>query len=76
INDSNVFQGKKVLIVDDDQRNIFALQTALKKQGMDIITAQNGLECLEIVESKEHHIDLILMDIMMPYMDGYETMQK
>ncbi len=75
-NDSNIFKGKKVLIVDDDQRNIFALQTALKKQGMDIITAQNGLECLEIVESKEHHIDLVLMDIMMPYMDGYETMQK
>ncbi|MFE7083493.1 CHASE3 domain-containing protein [Priestia megaterium] len=74
-NEDNVFQGKRVLIVDDDQRNIFALKAALAKQGMTIITAENGIECLEIMQANER-IDLILMDIMMPQMDGYEAMQK
>lgn len=71
----NVFQDKRVLIVDDDQRNIFALKTALAKQGMTIMTAHNGIECLEMMENSEP-FDLILMDIMMPQMDGYEAMQK
>lgn len=74
-NEENVFHGKRVLIVDDDQRNIFALKAALAKQGMTIITAENGIECLEIMQTNEQ-IDLILMDIMMPQMDGYEAMQK
>lgn len=73
--DENVFQDKRVLIVDDDQRNIFALKTALAKQGMTIMTAHNGIECLEMMENSEP-FDLILMDIMMPQMDGYEAMQK
>jgi two-component system chemotaxis sensor kinase CheA len=73
--DKNVFQDKRVLIVDDDQRNIFALKTALAKQGMTIMTAHNGIECLEMMETNEP-FDLILMDIMMPQMDGYEAMQK
>jgi two-component system chemotaxis sensor kinase CheA len=73
--DENVFQGKRVLIVDDDQRNIFALKTALAKQGMTIMTAHNGIECLEMMKNSET-FDLILMDIMMPQMDGYEAMQK
>ncbi|MCT4570561.1 response regulator, partial [Bacillus thuringiensis] len=72
---NNVFQEKTILIVDDDHRNIFALQNALKKQNANIITAQNGLECLEILKSNTN-IDLILMDIMMPNMDGYETMEN
>ncbi|PEC85578.1 histidine kinase [Bacillus cereus] len=71
---SNVFQEKTILIVDDDHRNIFALQNALKKQHANIITAQNGIECLEVLKSNTN-IDLILMDIMMPNMDGYETME-
>ncbi|MBD2794442.1 response regulator, partial [Xenorhabdus sp. CUL] len=71
----NVFQEKTILIVDDDHRNIFALQNALKKQHANIITAQNGIECLEILKSNTN-IDLILMDIMMPNMDGYETMEN
>ncbi|MEB9608814.1 ATP-binding protein [Bacillus cereus] len=72
---NNVFQEKTILIVDDDHRNIFALQNALKKQNANIITAQNGIECLEILQSNTN-IDLILMDIMMPNMDGYETMEN
>ncbi|MBK5449050.1 response regulator [Bacillus sp. TH22] len=71
---NNVFQEKTILIVDDDHRNIFALQNALEKQHANIITAQNGIECLEILKSNTN-IDLILMDIMMPNMDGYETME-
>lgn len=71
---NNVFQEKTILIVDDDHRNIFALQNALEKQHATIITAQNGIECLEILKSNKN-IDLILMDIMMPNMDGYETME-
>ncbi|MED2652721.1 ATP-binding protein [Bacillus thuringiensis] len=72
---NNVFQKKTILIVDDDHRNIFALQNALEKQHATIITAQNGIECLEILKSNTN-IDLILMDIMMPNMDGYETMEN
>lgn len=68
-----VFQGKNILLVDDDDRNIYALKTALEKRGMHIFVAKDGLECLAIMRAN-HKIDLILMDIMMPNMDGYETM--
>ncbi|QQZ10174.1 CHASE3 domain-containing protein [Heyndrickxia vini] len=71
----SVFSGKNVLIVDDDNRNIFALKTALKKEGMNIITANDGVECLEIMKEKSD-FDIILMDIMMPGMDGYDTMRR
>ncbi|CAM4185223.1 histidine kinase [Bacillus manliponensis] len=72
--DNHIFQGKTILIVDDDHRNIFALQNALQNQQTKVITAQNGVECLEILKDNQS-IDLILMDIMMPNMDGYETME-
>ncbi|MDN4527529.1 CHASE3 domain-containing protein [Fictibacillus fluitans] len=72
-NDSS-FKGKKVLIVDDDHRNIFALKTALENEQMNVITAENGTACLEMLEH-ENDVDIILMDIMMPVMDGYETMR-
>uniref|UniRef100_UPI002A7FDAF6 ATP-binding response regulator n=1 Tax=Lysinibacillus capsici TaxID=2115968 RepID=UPI002A7FDAF6 len=68
-----VFQGKNILIVDDDNRNIYALKTALEKRGMHILVAKDGLECLEILRANPD-IDLVLMDIMMPNMDGYEAM--
>ncbi|MGE7913292.1 response regulator [Lysinibacillus xylanilyticus] len=68
-----VFKGKNILLVDDDDRNIYALKTALEKRGMNIFVAKDGLECLAIMQAN-HKIDLILMDIMMPNMDGYETM--
>ncbi len=68
-----VFQGKTVLIVDDDYRNIYALKTALEKRGMNILVAKDGIECLDTMQATQE-VDLILMDIMMPNMDGYETM--
>ena len=68
------FEGKKVLVVDDDIRNIFALTSALESKGLQIATARDGLEALEIIESHKD-IDIILMDIMMPRMDGYEAIR-
>ncbi|MEJ5993016.1 response regulator [Pedobacter sp. Du54] len=65
--------GKKILITDDDMRNIFALSTALQSYEMQIVIANNGREAIEKLD-KIHDIDLVLMDIMMPEMDGYEAM--
>jgi len=68
-----VFNGKKVLIVDDDVRNVFALTSVLEANGMDVVFAENGRDGIETL--REHpDVDLVLMDIMMPEMDGYETM--
>ncbi|MET3726891.1 two-component system chemotaxis sensor kinase CheA [Fictibacillus halophilus] len=75
VDEENVFYGKTVLITDDDNRNIFALKTALEQKGMNILIANNGMECLDVLDANKN-IDLILMDIMMPEMDGYETMQR
>jgi len=72
---STVLQGKTVIVADDDHRNIFALKNALNKEGMNVITAENGAECLEKMDELEH-FDIVLMDIMMPVMDGYETIRK
>jgi CheY-like chemotaxis protein/signal transduction histidine kinase len=69
-----VFQGKKILLVDDDMRNIFALSKILKERGMEVIKAENGKEALKVLDQVPD-IDLILMDIMMPEMDGYEAMR-
>jgi len=68
-----VFQGKNILIVDDDYRNIYSLKNALEKRGMNTLVAKDGIECLDIMQANDE-IDLILMDIMMPNLDGYETM--
>ncbi len=67
--------GKKILITDDDMRNIFALSTALQSYDMQIVIANNGREAIEKLEEVEG-IDLVLMDIMMPEMDGYEAMTR
>ena len=70
-----VLQGRKVLIVDDDMRNIFALATVLDEEGMQIVSADNGREAIRVVEA-EPDIDIVLMDIMMPEMDGMETTRE
>jgi len=65
--------GRRVLIVDDDIRNIFALSSVLEDYGMEIKTADNGRDAIAIAH--KGGIDVVLMDIMMPEMDGYATMQ-
>jgi signal transduction histidine kinase/CheY-like chemotaxis protein len=65
--------GKTILVVDDDVRNIFALTSLLEEHNMKAVHAENGRAGIELLESRPD-IDLVLMDIMMPEMDGYETM--
>jgi PAS domain S-box-containing protein len=66
--------GKKVLLADDDMRNIFSVTALLEEHGMEVITAEHGREAIELL-SQNSDVDIILMDIMMPEMDGYEAMQ-
>jgi CheY-like chemotaxis protein/signal transduction histidine kinase len=66
--------GKKVLVVDDDVRNIFALSSVLERRGMTVLTAGTGREAIATLDSTPD-LAIVLMDIMMPEMDGYETMQ-
>ena len=66
--------GQKVLVVDDDVRNIFALSSVLERRGMTVLTAGTGREAIQTLETTPD-IAIVLMDIMMPEMDGYETMQ-
>jgi CheY-like chemotaxis protein len=66
--------GRKVLIVDDDVRNIFALSSVLERRGMTVLSAGTGREAIETIDSTPD-LAIVLMDIMMPEMDGYETMQ-
>ncbi len=68
-----VLANKKVLLVDDDVRNIFALTSMLERHQLVVLSAENGREGLELLE-KEPDIHIVLMDIMMPEMDGYEAM--
>ncbi len=74
-NKEAILNGKKVLIVDDDTRNTFALLTVLEEKGMEVIVGNNGQEALKLLNERRD-IDLVLMDIMMPEMDGYEATQK
>jgi len=66
--------GRTVLLVDDDVRNIFALSSALEGRGMKVLTATTGKEAIDLLGSSAT-IAIVLMDIMMPEMDGYQTMQ-
>jgi CheY-like chemotaxis protein len=67
--------GRQVLLVDDDARNIFALSSVLERHGMRVLTATTGREAIELIESSPD-LSIVLMDIMMPEMDGYETIQQ
>ncbi len=71
----DVLIGKKILIVDDDVRNLFALTTALERFNLTVLTAESGKEAIDILD-RTNDIDIVLMDIMMPEMDGYETMKN
>jgi CheY-like chemotaxis protein/GAF domain-containing protein len=70
----DALMGKKVLVVDDDVRNIFALSSVLERRGMVVLTAGTGREAIKMLEATPD-LAIVLMDIMMPEMDGYETMQ-
>ena len=72
---NDVLTNKKVLVVDDDVRNLFALTTAFERYKIQTVTAESGHEAMSILEEIDD-IDIVLMDIMMPEMDGYETTQK
>jgi len=71
----DIVTNKNVLVVDDDVRNLFALTTAFERYGINTITAESGQEAIDIL-AENNKIDIVLMDIMMPEMDGYETTQK
>ena len=66
---------KGVLVVDDDVRNIFALSSVLERRGMKVFTASTGSEAIDLLE-KLPDLSIVLMDIMMPEMDGYQTIQR
>ncbi|MFB5762977.1 response regulator [Paenibacillus medicaginis] len=72
-NKEELFEGKNILLVDDDIRNIFALSSVLEGYRMNVTFAENGKEALELLQG-DTKFDLVLMDMMMPEMDGYETM--
>ena len=67
-----VFAGKRVLIVDDDVRNIFSLTSVLEDHGMSVDFVENGRDAINKLQQKADY-DIVLMDIMMPEMDGFET---
>lgn len=69
-----MFRGKHILIVDDDMRNVFAITAVLEAGNMKVLTASDGKKALEVLGKNQ--VDLVLMDIMMPEMDGYETVRQ
>jgi CheY-like chemotaxis protein len=72
---NEALRGRKVLVVDDDARNIFALSIVLENQDMEVLSATNGRQAIEIIE-QTGDLSMVLMDIMMPEMDGYQTMRE
>jgi CheY-like chemotaxis protein/HAMP domain-containing protein len=70
-----VLHGRKVLIADDDVRNVFALASVLERHGVEVLFAENGNEAIAAIEANPD-VDLVLMDIMMPELDGYEAMRR
>lgn len=73
---SETLTGKTVLVADDDIRNIFSLTKVLENHGMDVLTASDGKEALKVLEENSDKVDVVLMDMMMPEMDGYETISR
>ncbi|HSB94320.1 MAG TPA: response regulator, partial [Flavitalea sp.] len=71
----DILTSKNILVVDDDVRNLFALTTVFERYNINVVTAESGREAISILNDSSN-IDMVLMDIMMPEMDGYETTQK
>jgi len=74
-NSNEALHHRKVLVVDDDARNIFALATVLENHNMEVLTATNGRQAIELIQNTPE-LNVVLMDIMMPEMDGYQTMRE
>jgi len=74
-NSNEALCGRKALVVDDDARNIFALTTVLENHEMEVVSATNGRQAIEIIKN-DPDLSVVLMDIMMPEMDGYETLRE
>jgi CheY-like chemotaxis protein len=74
-NSNDILHGRKALVVDDDARNIFALTTILENQEMEVLSANNGRQAIEIIRNQPE-LSVVLMDIMMPEMDGYDTLRE
>jgi len=74
-NNDVIYKDKKVLIVEDDERNIFSLSSILEEKEIKLSIAENGEEALKIL-AKDPEFNMVLMDIMMPKMDGYEAMRE
>lgn len=74
-NKEDILTGKNILVVDDDVRNLFALTTVFERFNINVITAESGKEAIQLL-NENPKIEMVLMDIMMPEMDGYETTQK
>ncbi|MCK6551430.1 response regulator, partial [Myxococcota bacterium] len=72
---TDVLRGRRVLVVDDDARNIFALTTILENHEMEVLSATNGRQAIDVVR-RTPNLSVVLMDIMMPEMDGYETIRE
>jgi CheY-like chemotaxis protein len=72
---NEILHGRKVLVVDDDARNIFALTSLLERHGMEVMTATNGRQAIDLIQNTGD-LCMVLMDIMMPEMDGYQTMAE
>jgi CheY-like chemotaxis protein len=72
---TEALHGRKVLVVDDDARNIFALTTVLEAQDMEVMSATNGRQAIDLIKATPE-LGVVVMDIMMPEMDGYETMRE
>jgi len=72
---NKLLSGKRVLVVDDDMRNIFALSSVLEEHEMVVTSTDNGRDAIRLLQ-RDPNIDIVLMDIMMPEMDGMETMRE
>jgi CheY-like chemotaxis protein len=72
---NEALRGRKVLVVDDDARNIFALSIVLENREMEVLSATNGRQAIELIQDTSD-LAVVLMDIMMPEMDGYQTMRE
>ena len=70
-----ILAGRKVLVVDDDVRNVYALTAALEHHKLEVLSAEDGMKAIRNLETTPD-VDLVLMDIMMPGMDGYETIRR